>query len=186
MEKIKKKKSVIREWIEGIIVAFIIAMIIRTFIVQAFRIPTGSMHPTLKIGDRILVNKFIYGRRSFRKAGPERGDIIVFIYPENPKKDYIKRLIAFGGEKVLIKKGEIYVNGERLQTPATIAGRHYYSTGYFGTREAEVPEGSYFVLGDNSGNSKDSRYWGFVPQKNLIGKAFFIYWPLTRLGRPIY
>lgn len=185
MKKTKKKKSQIREWTEGIIIAFIIAMGIRTFIVQAFRIPTGSMHPTLKVSDRILVNKFSYGQRSFLKFEPKRGDIIVFVYPENPKKDYIKRLIALGGERVLIKNGEIYINGKRLEAPTNITSRYYYSTGYFGNQEVIVPEGNFFVLGDNSANSKDSRYWGFVPKKNLIGHAFFIYWPLIRLG-PIY
>ena len=193
MEKIKKnpsrvqgKKSLVREWIEGILIAFIIAMIIRTFVVQAFRIPTGSMHPTLKVGDRILVTKFIYGKRSILKLRePRRGEIIVFVYPEDPKKDYIKRLVALGGEKVLIKNGEIYINGERLQNSPSVTSRYYFSSGYHGTQETTVPEGSLFVLGDNSANSKDSRYWGFVPHKNLIGQAFFIYWPLTRLG-PIY
>lgn len=180
MEKIKKKKSLVREYIEGIVVAFILAMIIRTFVVQAFRIPTGSMHPTLKVGDRILVNKFIY---KFRE--PKRGEIIVFVYPEDPKKDYIKRLIALGGEKVLIKDGEIYINGQRLEGSANITSRLYYSQGFYGTQEVVVPEDSCFVLGDNTQNSKDSRYWGFVPRKNLIGQAFLIYWPLLRLG-PIY
>lgn len=180
MEEIKKKKSVVRETIESLLIAFILAMIIRTFVVQAFRIPTGSMHPTLRVGDRILVNKFIY---KFRQ--PRRGEIIVFVYPEDPKKDYIKRLIALGGEKVTIKDGDIYVNGQRLQGPASITSRYYYSQGYYGTQEIFVPENSLFVLGDNSGNSKDSRYWGFVPHKNLIGQAFLIYWPLLRLG-PIY
>lgn len=182
------KKSIIREWIEGILIAFVIAMVIRTFVVQAFRIPTGSMQETLKIRDRILVTKFIYGNRSILKLRePKRGDIIVFIYPENPKKDYIKRLIALGGEKVLIKNGEIYINGKRLQSPPSITSRYYFNAGYFGDENEgiTVPEGHFFVLGDNSGNSKDSRYWGFVPRKNLIGQAFFIYWPLTRLG-PIY
>lgn len=180
MEKIKKKKSIVREYIEGIVIAFIIAMIIRTFVVQAFKIPTGSMHPTLKVGDRILVNKFIYKFRA-----PKRGEVIVFVYPEDPKKDYIKRLIALGGEKVTIQDGDIYVNGRRLEGPAAVTSRYYYSQGYYGTQEVLVPENSFFVLGDNSGNSKDSRYWGFVPRHNLIGQAFLIYWPLLRLG-PIY
>jgi signal peptidase I len=180
MEKQKRAKSKFQEWVEGILIAFIIAMVIRTFIVQAFKIPTGSMQDTLKIGDRILVNKFIY---KFRE--PKRGEIIVFVYPENPKKDYIKRLIALGGEKVLIKDGEIYINGGRLITPPTITARYYYNAGYYGTEEVFITSGDFFVLGDNSANSKDSRYWGFVPRKNLIGQAFFRYWPLTRLG-PIY
>lgn len=173
-------KSKFREWVEGILIAFIIAMVIRTFIVQAFRIPTGSMQETLKIGDRILVNKFIYKFRA-----PKRGEVIVFVYPEDPKKDYIKRLIALSGEKVLIKDGEIYINGERLTNCHSVTSRYYYSEGYYGNEEVTVPEGNFFVLGDNARNSKDSRYWGFVPKKNLIGQAFLVYWPLIRLG-PIY
>jgi signal peptidase I len=184
-----KKKSNLREWIESAVVALILAMIIRTFIVQAFKIPTGSMRPTLIEGDAILVNKFLYGARlpftgwklpAVRQ--PHRGDIIVFIYPEDPKKDFIKRVVAQGGEIVEIRNGTIYINDAPVTDPA-FAGRYYYNRGEFGDVNARitVPKGSYFVLGDNSFTSQDSRYWGFVPEKNIRGMAMVIYWPLTRI-----
>ncbi len=184
-----RKKSAIREWIESIFIAFILAMFIRTFFVQAFKIPTGSMRSTLLVGDRILVNKFIYGAKipftDFRLPGlrkPHRWEVIVFIYPEDPKRDFIKRLVAFEDEKVLIKEGAVYIDGKPLAGP--IFNRiYYYNRGRFAIEGAEIivaPE-AYFVLGDNSSSSRDSRYWGFVPEKNLIGKAFLIYWPLNRI-----
>lgn len=180
-----------KEWIKSILIALVLAMIIRTFIVQAFRIPTGSMRPTLIEGDAILVNKFLYGARvpftGIRLPGlrePKRGDVVVFVYPEDPKKDYIKRLVAVGGETVEIVNGSILVNGEPLTDPA-FNGRYYYNTdrGEYGQEGSviTVPENSYFVLGDNSASSMDSRYWGFVPEKNLVGKAFVIYWPPNRI-----
>ena len=183
------KKSLIREWVESIIVAFILAVIIRTFIVQAFKIPTGSMRPTLQEGDLILVNKFIYGGKvpftdlrlpALRQ--PKRGDVIVFIYPEDSKKDFIKRLIAFPGETVEIKNGTVYINDKPLLN--SVFGQIFYynlgdfeKTGY----KITVPKDSFFVLGDNSRSSKDSRYWGFVPHKNILGEAILIYWPLQRI-----
>jgi signal peptidase I len=184
-----KKKSAVREWVESIVVAFILAMFIRIFFVQAFKIPTGSMRPTLLEGDAILVNKFIYGPRipftdlrlpAIRQ--PKRGDVIVFIYPENPKKDFIKRLVAKEGETVEIKNGTIYINGQPLLEPI-FSQRFYYNKGEL-AREGEkivVPKDSFFVLGDNSGSSQDSRYWGFVPKKNILGEAMIIYWPPNRI-----
>jgi signal peptidase I len=184
-----KKKSAIREWIESILVAFILAMFIRTFFVQAFKIPTGSMRPTLLEGDAILVNKFIYGAKipftNWRLPAirqPKRGDVIVFIYPENPKKDFIKRLVAQEGETVEIKKGTIYINGQPL-LESVFSQRYYYNRGGL-AQEGEripVPKDHFFVLGDNSASSQDSRFWGFVPKKNILGKAILIYWPLTRI-----
>ena len=184
-----KKKSAVREWTESIIIAFILAMIIRTFIVQAFKIPTGSMRTTLMEGDRILVNKFIYGAKipftDFRLPGlraPQVGDVIVFIYPEDPKRDFIKRLIAVGGEKVQIKNGTVYINAKPLEGEV-FNQTYYYNRGTYGRLglEITVPAESYYVLGDNSGSSRDSRYWGFVPGKNVLGKAFLIYWPPNRI-----
>jgi len=185
-----RKKSVIRDWVESILVAFVLAMIIRTFVVQAFKIPTGSMQPTLLVGDHILVNKFIYGlrvpfsgKRIFIPGSrkPHRGDVIVFIYPEEPKKDFIKRLVAFPGEKVKIKDGKIYIN-ERPLEEGIFSQIYYYNRGIYGNEEEiTVPENCYYVLGDNSLSSQDSRYWGFVPDKNILGKAFLIYWPLNRI-----
>jgi signal peptidase I len=183
------KKSAIREWIESIVVAFILAMIIRTFLVQAFKIPTGSMRMTLIEGDLILVNKLIYGSkipltniRLPKVRDPQRGDIIVFIYPEDRKKDFIKRLIGLPGETVEIKSGSIYVNEKPLTDPL-FSLRYYYNRGDFAQEGQKiiVPPDSYFVLGDNSASSKDSRYWGFVPFKNVLGKALVIYWPLNRI-----
>jgi len=182
-------KKVLREWIESILIAFILAMFIRTFVVQAFRIPTGSMRTTLLEGDVILVNKFIFGAKvpflplrlpALRKPLP--GDVVVFIYPEDPKKDFIKRLVASGGDTVEIKNGTIFVNGQPL-LEGGFGGRYYYNRGEYGKEGGKiiVPPGQYFVLGDNSASSQDSRYWGFVPQENLLGKAIFIYWPPQRL-----
>lgn len=184
-----RKKSVIREWIESIIVAFLLAMIIRTFVVQAFKIPTGSMRTTLIEGDLILVNKFIYGAKvpftnfnlpALRK--PRKGDVIVFIYPNDPKKDFIKRLIAQEGETVEIRNGTIYINDDPL-LDSVFSRIYYYNRGDFAPEgeKITVPKGHVFVLGDNSASSQDSRYWGFVPYKNLLGKAMVIYWPPQRI-----
>jgi signal peptidase I len=184
-----KKKSVIREWVESIIVAFILAMFIRTFVVQAFKIPTGSMRPTLLEGDLILVNKFIYGAKipfinlnlpALRQ--PKRGEVIVFIYPENPKKDFIKRLIGLPGETVKIKNGTVYINDTPLLDPV-FNQRYYYNRGNFAQEDQKIkiPEDNFFVLGDNSASSQDSRYWGSVPYKNLLGRAILIYWPPQRI-----
>ncbi|MCM8796022.1 MAG: signal peptidase I [Candidatus Omnitrophica bacterium] len=184
-----RKKSVIRDWAESIIVAFILAMIIRTFFVQAFKIPTGSMWPTLQAGDIILVNKFIYGAKipflDLRLPGlrePKRGDVIVFIYPQNPKKYFIKRLVALPGESLEIKNGTLYINDKPLLEPI-FSCRYYYNRGEFAKEDDKVivPQDSYFVLGDNSASSQDSRYWGFVPYKNILGKALLIYWPPQRI-----
>jgi len=185
----QKAKTVIREWVESIVVAFLLAMVIRTFVVQAFKIPTGSMRPTLMEGDLILVNKFIYGAKvPFINFGfpalrqPKRGDVVVFIYPENPKRDFVKRLIATEGETVEIRNGTIYIN-DRPLLDATFSQRYYYNRGDFGeeNRKITVPKDNFFVLGDNSASSQDSRYWGFVPKKNLLGEAIIIYWPPQRI-----
>ncbi len=187
--KFMQNKSAAREWIESILIALVLALFIRTFIIQAFKIPTGSMRMTLIEGDRILVDKINYGAKipftHWRLPGfshPQRGDIIVFSYPEDPKRDFIKRLIAVGGETVEIKDGDIYINGQFIEQ-APIKEIYYYNRGGYGGSEQKikVPENSYYVLGDNSASSKDSRYWGFVPRDLLIGKADIIYWPLNRV-----
>ncbi len=184
-----KSKSNSREWIESIIIAIILAVFIRTFIVQAFKIPTGSMRMTLLEGDRILVDKLCYGPKipftKVRLPGlgkPKRGDVIVFAYPEDPRRDFIKRLIAFGGETVEIKDGDVFVNDEEIMD-SMIKNTYYYNRGEYGkvNQKIRVPENSYFVLGDNSSSSKDSRYWGFVPRDYLVGRADLIYWPPTRI-----
>jgi len=184
-----RKKSVVRDWVESILIAFVLAMFIRTFFIQAFKIPTGSMKPTLIEGDKILVNKFIYGikipftdLRFFKIREPRRGDVIVFKYPKDPKKDFIKRLVATEGEKVLIFNGKIYINGKPIKEPL-FSQRYYYNRGDYGKEGEEIiiPKDSYYVLGDNSASSSDSRYWGFVPKKNLVGMAFLIYWSPNRI-----
>ena len=183
-------KSQIREWTESIVIALILALLIRTFIIQAFKIPSGSMIPTFEIGDRIFVSKFIYGARlpftnvrlpALRQ--PKRGDIIVFVSPETPKKDFVKRLIALEGETVEIKNGNILINGKEIDDPMSVKSNYYYNRGGYGKEgmAVTVPMGFYFTLGDNSANSRDSRYWGFVPKPNLIGKAVLVYWPISRI-----
>lgn len=173
-------KREIGEWAQSIAIALVITLIIRTFVIQAFKIPSGSMRPTLREGDKLFVNKFVY-----RFKPPERGDIIVFKYPLDPKKDFIKRLVALGGERVEISNGTIVINGELVQDPEIFKNIFYYNQPPYGAegQEITVPPDSYYVLGDNSASSKDSRYWGFVPKKNLVGKAVFRWWPPNRMGR---
>jgi len=183
----KGKKSIIKEYAETIIIAVLIALFIRTFIVQAFKIPSGSMKETLLIGDHILVNKFIYGVKIpfIRKtiipvSDPERGDIVVFIYPMDRSKDFIKRVIAVGGDTIEIRDKKIYLNGALCEndhghfTDNLILPRAIQPRDNFGP--TTVPEGSIFVMGDNRDQSYDSRFWGFVELKDLLGKAFIIYW----------
>ncbi len=183
------KKSATREWVESIIIAFLLAMFIRAFFIQAYKIPSGSMRMTLIEGDRLMVNKLRYGPKvpftDARIPGygkMERGDIIVFVYPEDPSKDFIKRLIAFGGETVEIRDGDIYINN-RLDDHPKFKNIFYSNRGTYGAEHqiVKVPKGFVYVLGDNSGSSHDSRYWGFVPEKNIVGHAKFIYWPLNRV-----
>ncbi|MCX5710679.1 MAG: signal peptidase I [Candidatus Omnitrophica bacterium] len=185
-----KKKSVIREWLEALVVAAFLAFcVVRPFIVQAFKIPTGSMRPTLLEGDLILVNKFIYGakvpfteKRLPKVKDLARGDVVVFIYPEDTKKDFIKRLVGLRGDTIEIKSGSIFVNDKPLLEPV-FSQRYYYNRGDFAAEgmKITVPKDNYFVLGDNSASSKDSRYWGFVPKSNILGQAMVVYWPPNRI-----
>lgn len=188
----EKLKSELREWRDVLIVALALALFIQTFFVQAFKIPSGSMIPTFEIGDRIFVNKFLYSARvpfinlrlpipAFRE--PKRGDVIVFVSPEDPKKDFVKRLIAFEKETVEIKEGRIYIDGKAVESPSVLRSFYYVNAGDYGMEKSpvKVPDGCYYALGDNSPNSRDSRYWGFVPKKNLVGKVVFLYWPVFRM-----
>jgi len=185
----KRQKSSLRENIEAIIIAVIIAMFIRTFIIQAFKIPSGSMLETLQIGDHILVNKFIYGIKIPFTDGkvlvsikdPKKGDIVVFKYPEDPSKDFIKRVIATGGDTVQIINKKLYVNDKPVNDQEYVS--HKSSQIYSGMvsprdnlRKIKVPENKLFVMGDNRDNSHDSRFWGFVDLKAVKGQAFIIYW----------
>jgi len=182
-----KKKSTFREYAEAIIIALVLALLIRTFVVQAFKIPSGSMEPTLEIGDHILVNKFIYGIkipftsiRLFPLEKPKRGDVVVFIYPLDPGKDFIKRVVAVEGDTVQIINKKLIINGAEVPDPHavykddTIFPAEVQKRDNFGP--VTVPKGCLFVLGDNRDRSLDSRFWGFVPIEDLRGKAFIIYW----------
>jgi signal peptidase I len=180
----KKKKSAARENVEAIFIAVLIALFVRAFIVQAFKIPSASMVPTLLIGDQILVNKFIYGvRLPFTNtllipvSKPKRWDIVVFRYPENRKIDYIKRVVATGGETLEIRQKEIFINGKKVEDPYGVwDGISPPDGANFGP--VTVPPGHYFVMGDNRNHSHDSRYWrtcSFVGTEDLRGKAFVVY-----------
>lgn len=163
----------VRDWVETIIFAVVAAFLIRTFVMESFYIPSGSMIPTLEINDRVFVNKFIY---RFRE--PRRGEIIVFKYPKNPELDYVKRLIALPGDRFSMKDGVVYINGQPLEE------NYVKYTDQFNYPEIVVPEDCFIGLGDNRPNSTDSRFWGFVPRKNLEGPVMFRYWPLNRIGLP--
>jgi signal peptidase I len=181
------KKSGLRENIEAIVIAILLALFIRTFVVQAFKIPSGSMKETLQIGDHILVNKFIYGVKLplINKVilpikDPKKDDIIVFRYPENPKLDFIKRVVAVQGDVVEIRNKKLFVNDELVTRPYAIHTDPHIIPGVYNKRDnfgpVEVPADSLFVMGDNRDNSKDSRFWGFVELPAVKGKAFMIYW----------
>ena len=186
------KKSVVREYFETIVIAVVLALFMRTFVVQAFKIPTGSMEPNLLIGDHLLVNKFVFAptlssaeRTLLPMTDIRRGDIVVFKYPEDPERDFIKRVIGLSGETIELKDRQIRVNGRAIQEPyahylprpAGSAGGEV-TTGDVRERYGPVvvPAGSVFVMGDNRDNSQDSRYWGFLPKENIKGKALMIYW----------
>ncbi len=182
-----KSKSKLQEYIEAIVIALLIAFFIRTFVVQAYKIPSGSMKPTLLVGDHILVNKFIYGIKVpyFRNTlvsikEPRKGDIVVFIYPEDRGKDFIKRVIATSGDTVEIRNKKIYLNGRLFQDTHGVHADQFILPGSIQPRDnfgpVTVPKDSLFVMGDNRDQSYDSRFWGFVDLKDVLGKAFIIYW----------
>ena len=181
----EKTKSKIREYAEAIVIAILIAVLIRTFIIQAYKIPSKSMVPTLLVGDHLLVNKFIYGVKIpvIRKTvlpvtDPKQGDIIVFIYPEDRSKDYIKRVIGVAGDKIEIRDKKIFINDQRYEDSWGIytdsRSLPQDVRDYFGP--VVVPPDSLFVMGDNRDQSADSRYWGFVDIKDVEGKALILYW----------
>lgn len=182
-----QEKSVVREYVEAIVIALLLALFIRTFVVQAFKIPSGSMKDTLLIGDHILVNKFLYGIRNpvtgsvlIPVSQPERGDIIVFKYPLNPDQDYIKRVVGVAGDKIEVIDKQVYINDQPEENPHAIFLDDKILTGPTQSRDnfgpVMVPENKLFVMGDNRDNSYDSRFWKFVDLKAVKGKAFMIYW----------
>jgi signal peptidase I len=203
-------KSLWREYAEAIVIAIILALFIRTFVVQAFKIPSGSMIQTLQIGDHILVNKMVYGIKipwdcewdlttnrtgvsripllwscySYKTlipvTNPERGDIIVFMFPEDETKDFIKRMVGLPGETVEIRDKKVYINNRLMSEPFTqhvdrgVVAHHIQPRDNLGP--IVVPPGSYFVMGDNRDQSLDSRFWGYVKREKIKGRAFLIYW----------
>jgi signal peptidase I len=184
-----KKKSVVREYFESIVIAVILALFVRTWAVQAFKIPTGSMENNLLIGDHLLVNKFVFGpgagveRDVLPMREIRRGDIVVFKYPDEPERDFIKRVIGLPGDTVELRNKKVYINGRPLDEPYVHfldPAQNAQEVTSFDVRErygpVQVPQGQYFVMGDNRDNSQDSRYWGFLPRGYIKGKALMIYW----------
>ena len=184
------RKSTIREYAESIVIAVILALFVRTWVVQAFKIPTGSMENNLLIGDHLLVNKFIFGptASSIERAllpvrDVRRGDIVVFKYPDEPERDFIKRVVGLPGETLELRAKKVYIDGQPLDEPYV----HFLEPASesqevtsFDVRErygpVRVPDGQYFVMGDNRDNSQDSRYWGYLPRHYIKGRALMIYW----------
>jgi signal peptidase I len=192
------KKSVVREYFESIVIAVILALFVRTWAVQAFKIPTGSMENNLLIGDHLLVNKFVFGpatggaeRALLPMRDIRRGDVVVFKYPDEPERDFIKRVIGLPGETVELRNKKVYIDGRPLNEPYV----HFLDpepaseeVTSFDVRErygpVRVPEGQYFVMGDNRDNSQDSRYWGFLPRGHIKGRALMIYWSFDAGPQP--
>lgn len=202
----KANKPVWREWLESLLVIAILAIVIRSFIVAPFKIPSTSMVPTLEVGDYLFVLRYPYGLRipftdtQFLSKEAKRGDVAVFTYPENKSKDYIKRVVGLPGDTVTYRDNRLYVNGEEMPLMQRGKRAYYMADGtadvsdiysetiddvshqvlrkHFSIRDGEweVPEGNYFVLGDNRNNSRDSRFWGFVPQSYMVGRAAIIWW----------
>lgn len=193
METKQRKKSTIREYTEAIVVAALLALFIRAFVVQAFKIPSGSMKPTLLIGDHILVNKFAYGIRLpiwntqlVHVSNPKRGDIIVFQYPVDPSKDFIKRVIGIPGDTVRIQNKKVFVNDQPLDEPYAVHSDTRILPATISTRDnmspLAIPPDCLFVMGDNRDESHDSRFWKFVSFDDLRGKAFIIHWSWNKDG----
>ena len=187
LEPTFKKKSKVREYAESIIIAILLALVIRTYMVQAFKIPSGSMEDTLAIGDHLLVSKFMYGtkvpfsaNRILKIRDPRRDDVIVFEYPEDPSKDFIKRVVGTPGDLVEGKDKKVYINGKLYENPHEIHKEKDVIPKEMNPRDTfgpvTVPAGSYFVMGDNRDRSYDSRFWGFVSNDRIKGLALIKYW----------
>ncbi len=184
------QKSTVREYFESIVIAVILALFVRTWVVQAFKIPTGSMENNLLIGDHLLVNKFAFvpTATSLERAllpirDVRRGDIVVFKYPEEPERDFIKRVIGLPGETLELRAKKIYINGQPLDEPYVHFLRAASGLSEVTSKDVSenygpvtVPQDQFFVMGDNRDNSQDSRYWGYLPRGHVKGKALMIYW----------
>lgn len=188
--KRKGKKSVWREYAEALFIALLLALVIRTFVVQAFKIPSESMLNTLQVGDHLLATKFAYGLKVpftdtylYKGSDPERGDIVIFKYPNDPSVDYIKRIVGIPGDVIEVRDKQLYRNGQPVMEAYI---RHSDPDGREPLRDnyaaVTVPEGKYFVMGDNRDNSLDSRFWGFVDREAIRAKAWRIYWSWGGLG----
>jgi len=182
------------DWTAGMFPVILIVFLLRSFLFEPFKIPSGSMVPTLVVGDLILVNKFHYGIRLpvintkvVDNQPVARGDVVVFRYPVDPRQDYIKRVVALPGDEVAYLSQKLAINGRPVETVAR--GEHYddeslsYAPMFSEKLTCKVPAGHYFVMGDNRDNSLDSRFWGFVPDDNLVGRAFFVWMNFGNLGR---
>ena len=186
-----KKKGIIREYAESIVIAVLLALVIRTYLVQAFKIPSGSMEDTLAIGDHLLVNKFIYGTKIpfsatsvIKIRDPRQGDVIVFEYPEDPSKDFIKRVVGTPGDVVEGKDKKVFVNGKPFENPHEVHKEKEIIPKEMNPRDTfgpvTVPPNSYFVMGDNRDRSYDSRFWGVVKRDKIKGLAVIKYWSWDR------
>ncbi|MFP4317134.1 MAG: signal peptidase I [Desulfovibrionales bacterium] len=182
--------KLLKEYTEALIIAILLAFVIRSFVVQAFKIPSGSMLQTLQIGDHLLVNKFLYGIKIpftnvllMEFADPDFQDIIVFEFPEDPSKDFIKRVVGIPGDTIEIVNKEVYRNGEKISEPYV----QYTDPSIKPIRDnlgpVKIPEDRYFVMGDNRDESYDSRFWGLVEREKILGKALIIYWSWEGLGQ---
>jgi signal peptidase I len=184
------QKSTLREYFEALVTAVILALFVRTWVVQAFKIPTGSMENNLLIGDHLLVNKLVSGpsatgfeRMVLPLREPRRGEVMVFKYPNEPERDFIKRVIGLPGDTLELRNKKVYIDGQPLDEPYVHfleGAAEGQEVTQFDVRErygpVQIPEGQYFVMGDNRDNSQDSRYWGFLPRHYIKGKALMIYW----------
>jgi signal peptidase I len=168
----EKKKSPVFELVESVVIAVVLALVIRFFLFEPFYIPSGSMEPTLQVNDKIIVNKFVY-----KLGEPARGDIIVFKYPLDPSRDYIKRVIGLPGETLEIKESTVYVNNQPISENYLPSDIKFMDFG-----PVSIPDDSYFMMGDNRNNSQDSRVWGTLSENYIVGKAFLIFWPANRMG----
>jgi signal peptidase I len=183
------KKSVVREYFESLVIAVALALFVRTFVFQAFKIPTGSMEPNLLIGDHLIVNKMVFAptatafeRAILPRRDIHRGDVIVFKFPQDPTRDFIKRVIGLPGDQLELRRKKIYINGQELAesyvhfivplSPESDKRSDDLREEY---GPVTVPASQYFMMGDNRDNSQDSRYWGFMPASYVKGQALFIY-----------